>query len=480
MKSLARAIILTTLVATSSGPAYADPFDHQWCRYPTARYDFISDLSQSKVMELAEQMEVFRQSVQPFIHGDHEFEELQIKVVIFRDADDFASVLATPHFSGFMQPSLRQNLLVISPGQENRWLTENTLHEYTHYLLRNRLDVRIPTWYDEGLASLLSTAAIGRRDVTLGKAPKRLIRKALRGEALSLQQVLDTEVLFELDLPELNDLYLTSWALMHYISLGTHQTKQLESYLRSTDAGLNEALGTTNEELDAQLSKYLQRARLPRIQLPKPAIHLEPVEAQCLTDIERDRELAMLMLYHKETAALALLQQLHEQEPENVDLLLSLSRAYARLDNSNEALQFAELAHSLDRDHPGAKISVALNLTQSCMFKRVGGCNAKWRRAAELLESGLRQAPQRFDAELGLGVAYLHRNSPEEAVTHLRRAYERAPWAPHINLYLGECYRLLGDPRARGLLTNALNWATMDLTKRLATSALSQLNEVDE
>ena len=113
------------------------------------------------------------------------------------------------------------------------------------------------------------------------------------------------------------------------------------------------------------------------------------------------------------------------------------------------------------------------------MFQRVRGCNKKWREAATLLESALENGQPRFDAQLGLGVAYLHRNRPQDALAHLRRAYERAPWAPHINLYLGECYRLLGDSRAKGLLINARNWASAEVTKRLATSALAQLNELD-
>ena len=272
-------VLLAALLAVLCPMAYADPFDHPWCRYSTSRFDVLSDLPQKKVMQLTQKMETFRQGVQPFIHGERRFDELRVKVVIFRDQDDFGGAMQTPHFTGFMRPSLRQSLLIIGPGLNNRWLTENALHEYTHYLLRNRVDVRIPPWYDEGLASLLSTASIGRRHIVLGKAPERLIRNALRDDELSLQQVLDTEVLFDLPFSQLNDLYLTSWALMHYISLGTHQTKELEAYLRAQDTSLGDALQLPIAELERQLQAYAKHGRLPRIRLPKPVTSPGPRRA---------------------------------------------------------------------------------------------------------------------------------------------------------------------------------------------------------
>ena len=267
-----RSALIVTLSFWLAGAAHAGPFDHEWCRFETPHFEFITDVPARRVAQLAERMLVFRQAVQPFIHGDREAPEQRIKVVAFRDAADFRSVLNTPHFTGFMRPSLRQSMLIVSPGPDNQWLTENALHEYTHYLVRNRIDVSIPTWYDEGLASLLSTAKVGRREVVLGSSPLPLIRTALQSDTLTLEQVLGTQVLFELGHAELNDLYLTSWALLHYLSFGSHQTKELEAYLRAEHESLPAALGLSAAELDAQLQRYTNRSRLPRIRLPKPVL----------------------------------------------------------------------------------------------------------------------------------------------------------------------------------------------------------------
>ena len=185
------------------------------------------------------------------------------------------------------------------------------------------------------------------------------------------------------------------------------------------------------------------------------------------------------MLNSNPNGGMAILERLRAQDPQDVQVLLSLAEAHAQQGDQAEGLILARQALSLQPENTSAKISVALRLAGTCMFQRVRGCNKKWSETATLLESALQSERPRFDAQLGLGVAYLHRNRPQDAVAHLRRAYERAPWAPRINLYLGECYRLLGDSRAKGLLINARNWTSTEVTKRLATSALAQLNELD-
>jgi tetratricopeptide (TPR) repeat protein len=107
---------------------------------------------------------------------------------------------------------------------------------------------------------------------------------------------------------------------------------------------------------------------------------------------------------------------------------------------------------------------------------RGAGCAEKWRRAVKLFRSGIRQDPQRFDAVLGLGLSYLHSGRPGDARNYLRIAYQKAPWAPHINFYLGESYRLIGDRRAVVHLTNARNWSTQKIWRSLAEAALDELD----
>ena len=104
--------LLVTTVCLST-ELRADPFAHTWCRLTTPRFEIITDLNPREIPRLAEQMEVFRLTAEAFIHGDGKAADLPLKVFVFRDRDDFSTTMKAPRFSGFMQPSLRESMLVI-------------------------------------------------------------------------------------------------------------------------------------------------------------------------------------------------------------------------------------------------------------------------------------------------------------------------------------------------------------------------------
>ena len=60
-------------------------------------------------------------------------------------------------------------------------------------------------------------------------------------------------------------------------------------------------------------------------------------------------------------------------------------------------------------------------------------------------------------------------------MNYLQVAYNKAPWAPSINFYLGEGYRIIGDKRAATYLSNARNWATKDVWRERAELALERM-----
>ena len=62
----------------------------------------------------------------------------------------------------------------------------------------------------------------------------------------------------------------------------------------------------------------------------------------------------------------------------------------------------------------------------------------------------------------------------EQATARLEEAYELAPWAPRVNLFLGEAYRLKGQPqKAREHLQRAVNWEIETAWRERAVHALS-------
>ena len=473
--------LLLVVAACLPAALWADPFAHTWCRLSTPRFEIITDLNPGDVTRLAEQMEVFRVTAEAFIHASGKAADIPLKVVVFRDRDDFRTTMKAPRFSGFMQPSLRESMLIIGPQQANSLLHETALHEYSHYLLRNLIDVSFPVWYDEGLAAFLSTMRVTKRYVYIGNTPPYDVEKVIRSSSLSLRQTVESQHVYAWDQSKLNDFYAMAWGLVHFIQLShkagfVDRRSNLDTYLGAVTLPFESSFGLSYEQLGLELRRYTRKNSLPKVKLPRPDVSLPAAEPQCLDPQARDYELATTMISRNPEASLTTFETLHTAHPKDPRYLIGLSTAHAELKNFDEALSFADQALANAPRDASAQIEYATRLVHGCVMFRGAGCAEKWRRAVKLFRSGIRQDPQRFDAVLGLGLSYLHSGRPGDARNYLRIAYQKAPWAPHINFYLGESYRLIGDRRAVVHLTNARNWSTQKIWRSLADAALDELD----
>ncbi|MDH3642873.1 MAG: tetratricopeptide repeat protein [Gammaproteobacteria bacterium] len=482
MQTLTRLLLLLPLTAAACLPAatHADPFSHRWCQLSTPRFELITDLTPRDAARLAERMEVFRITAESFIHGEGKEADLPLKVVVFRDRSDFSTTMNAPKFSGFMQPSLREGKLVIGPQEGNSLLHTTALHEYTHYLLRNRIDVSFPVWYDEGLASFLSTTNISARRVEIGTAPPYDMSSAIQSSSITLKKAVESTQVYDWEQQELHDFYTMAWGLVHFIELShkggfEDRRPQLHAYLRAVMPPFESTFDASYEELAADLIRYTRKRKLPTIRLPRPEVTLPAEPARCLEPEERDYQLATAMMERNPDGALAILETLHAAQPSDVRYLLGLSTASYELRRFSESKGYAEQAMAIDPQNPSVQIQFASTLVHGCILVRAAGCAEKWRAAVKLFRKAIRQDPQRFDAVLGLGLSYLHSGRAGDALNYLKIAYQKAPWAPHINFYLGESYRLVGDRRAAVHLTNARNWSTAEIWRRLADAALAEL-----
>jgi tetratricopeptide (TPR) repeat protein len=458
---------------------HSDPFDHEWCIYPTDHFEILSDLKPRQIRRLAAELEIFRQTAARFIPGAGAA-NLPIRIVVFRDRDDFRETMNSPKFGGFMQPSLRGATLILGPQDENRLLHTTARHEYSHYLLRNRIEVSFPVWYDEGLASFLSTMSTRRRSVVVGEAPARHLDSRLRRSAIGLAELIEARNAYTWEQDRLNDFYTGAWTLVHYLTLShlagfEDRRDRLDRYLSEVVTPFPTAMNLPYDQLQDELLSYTNRRKLPTIELPRPEIAAPSAEVFCLTDDERDYELALAIIKKRPEAALDIFTGLQQRHPEDVRQLVGLAAASAELNRPEDAMGYAAAALKLAPDDPAAQIEYGVRLIRGCIMVRALGCDERWRQAVGLFRSAVRTDPERFDAVMGLGLSYLHSGRPGDALNYLKIAYQKAPWAPHLNFYLGETYRLVGDPRAQRHLLNARNWTEQDIWRRLATAALEQI-----
>ena len=477
-----------------------------WCESTSRDFQLISDLPESDQLELIQKLTQFDQLAEPFLPGEPLKKRSALKLVVFKQRKDFLAATGERNFAGYMQPSLQTNRLLIGPIRGD--LMETALHEYAHYLLRNRTGVSLPMWFDEGLATLLGNVDLSGSPAIVGDIPVRRLSERIGHELAApsvqqrLQRTMQATSLESWHRGRINEFYDLSWLLAHYLyfdiynealNQGTIRSSELTGYLNRRDQSLLEHLDTSQSALVRSLDRHLRRWRGPQSVALAPAKPGDVV-FRCLTPLERD--LALALATHTQAAERArelLMPYLLPEtsaavSPEQrVALKIALARIeMTRTETSRTDLARTEQASDADeaayalieevlRIDPGnaeAMVLAADLSVQDCLFDRSELCLSRWQAANRSYRAALRQDPSRYDGILGVGLAELYSGRPGDAVNYLKVAYARAPWAAVINYYLGESYRMMGDSRASTYLENARNWAVLDIWRVLAEESL--------
>ncbi|MEM8766188.1 MAG: hypothetical protein AAGE43_01990 [Pseudomonadota bacterium] len=461
-----------------------------------------SDLDEAAQAALLDNLLRLERIAEPFLPGTPLVRGDALPVIVFSRRGDFVRLTGKRSFAGLMQPSLQTNRLLIGPIRGD--LTETAQHEYVHFLLRNRDGASLPLWFDEGLASLLGKATLNADSARFEVLPSRLSALLSRDAATanprrSLNRTLSLALLDELPSNQIEAFYDWSWLIADYLYFGVLEGapvagSTLEIYLADRSLSLPAHLGVSERALLRELERHLQRSKARSVAVgPAPAVERR---FRCLEDSERDLALAEAIATQNPSRARELLaphlSKVSEAEvsgaevsenaetnasQQTADLFVAQARIERLEEQRAESESYVERALAAAPGHAGALIMSADLSAGNCIFDPQDDCPERWLKAAGLYRQALRQDPRRYDAVLGLGLSYLYRGQPGDAANYLKVAYQRAPWAPVVNYFIGESYRLTGDTRARRYLTNARNWAVADIWRVLAEESLRRLDE---
>ncbi len=469
-----------------------------WCETTSPEFHLISDLPESEQLDLIGKLQRFELLAEPFLPGEPLARRSTLKLVVFQHRKDFLTLTGKAKFAGYMQPSLQTNRLLIGPIRGD--VTETTLHEYAHYLLRNRTGVSLPVWFDEGLASLLGTIELSGDSALVGAIPVTRMEMRINRDAeiLSPQQrlgrTLEATSVANWHRDRVSEFYDLAWLLTHYLYFdvyaealhaGEIQSSGLARFLSTREQTLPEHLEVRTSQLIRALEKHLSGWRRPEpVFVPTPP--MPDTRFNCLEPVERDLSLARAVHTQAPELARTLLSPYLDDgtpDPENTAQIDALKIAMARVEIASEAPEAAERqvqdVLAGNANHPEATVLAADLLVRECLFNRDASCREKWQTASSLYRAALKQDPSRYDGILGVGLSELHRGRAGDAVNYLKVAYARAPWAAVINYYLGESYRLMGDSRASIYLENARSWAAEDIWRLLAEESLRMISESD-
>lgn len=428
---------------------------------------------------MVQRLRTFRPVAEQYLPGEANPDDPPLTVIAFQRASDFRRTVGTAEMAGYMQPSFTESLMVVGPDHGGQGEHESLLHEYVHYLLRTRNDVNIPTWFDEGLASMLSSAEFRPGEVEIGVLPTARLEGAIRESRLRLADVLGAADVWDWRRDRRAGFYAWSWLLVHRLMLG-HQIGQHDlraatvDFLAGNAPTLASAIGTPVPSLQRELERYLER-REPRRVHEVAVEKTSPPGYRCLSSTRTVRQLAEAVVQlNPELVARHLTTEL-EDRADDPELWTLMSLAEEASGRREPALDAARRAVALAPDDISANVRLASTLAMGCILDVSAECRGRWQEAVPLLRRALRRDPARQDAIFTLGLAYLYSGRAGDALNYLRIAHQRQPWAPHVNFYLGESYRIIGDVRAREHLARARQWSPTELWRKMAEAGLERL-----
>ena len=465
----------SVFAAEGSRGSLPQSFQDEWCAYRTPHFELLTDLPHRQALATIEGLNRFRRMFLALFPDATGNASLPLTMLVFQRERDFIELSGSTRYAGVTLPSMHEYRLLAARGQRGA-PTDNAWHEYAHYLLRTRTDRNYPLWYEEGLATYLGAAELRRDSARLGKLPHRQVRLGANDESVSSQAVIEATSVLDLNNTELVAFYGKAWLLTHFILHG-HDAgfpdwrPALEQYLASTGRDFEAAFGNSPQQAGELLNQYLKIHRLPPQTLALPRAEAPTPMRACLTGDQRDYELALSITPLNSSIAVRVLEAI---EPD-VRFLTALSQAV--WNDGDRAQALIDQALALEPADPEANVQFAHLLVRGCSFSSASACIGKWARAVERYLAVLERNPERYDAAYGLGVAYLHTGRAAEAMRYLRLAYEKMPWEVSVNFYLGEGYRIAGDPRAAAHLRNALNWTSDPMWRERAEFALQRLKD---
>lgn len=468
--------MLLTAVTLS---AHADAFDRTWCEVHTSEFRLVTDHSRDTAEDLARRLQAFRPVAEQYLPGDPNDDNPPLTILVFERARDYRRAMGGTEMAGFMQPSFGESLMVIGPDPNAYNEHETLLHEYVHYLLRTRGGINIPSWFDEGIASMLSSTQIEADRVEVGRLPADTLDRTIRDSGLELASVLDASDMWGWRLDRRRGFYAWSWLLVHHLVLGPPAEREalrgaLDRFLTGESPSLTEALDISANALDRRLRRDLERRPDTVVHEPAPT-DVTRYGYRCLDDTEAARQLSLAVVHQNPELAARELEARLEDEPDSAQLWTVLSLVHEAANDPPAALAAARRAVALAPDDASAAVRLASALAMGCILEISAECRDRWREAVPLLRRALNRDPTRQDAIFTLGLAYLYSGRPGDALNYLRIAHRRQPWAPHVNFYLGESYRLIGDIRAREHLLRARQWSPTLLWRKLADAGLELL-----
>jgi len=345
--------------------------ESRWTRLRSEHFVFVGDASERNIRDVALHLEQFRDVLSRVLPPSVLATTIPTTVFVFKNDASLSPYKSKfegrpVSVAGFFSGWTDRNLIAINVAAEQSALRV-VFHEYAHFLVQNTSG-RLPPWANEGVAGFYETF----QDRSGGKSALIGVPNDDYLTLLKLREFMPLSKLLAIDYtsPEYNEgerrtvFYAESWALMHYLQLGSRvRASQLSQYL----AGLRDngdpqetftAVFGDVSVLEREFRDYLRKFSFPviRLDFSEKVVGTGAGASDVLDDVTSTTYLADLLARtgHVDEAR-AQLQKLLDAHPEATAAAETLGVLELNAGHADRALAWLERA-AADRSNAGAQV----------------------------------------------------------------------------------------------------------------------------
>lgn len=409
----------------------------RWIELQSENFHVYSQRSERQTSNFAARLEVWRQAASFTISGVDSFPRANVPnlVYLFDDVETLQQFVPT-NAPAFFSPTPRANFMAVAFDDEAS--IAQGFHHYVHFLVRNFNDLRLPRWYEEGLAGYIARMQIDGDELEFERFSQdgNEVLASVSG-SLSMDRLLYSDA--ALASPRMIQIAnLKSSALLHYLLHGYEEDEfvdrreQLNSYLGLLLEGRNPryafdfSFDVTTAQLDEEFHTYLLNSQRPAGEIRTGSL-VEPtgLDSAPLESAALASQLGELAL---NSGNFEVAQQLFERAT-------TLDANFARgLSGTGDALRMSEVE--------GMDQRIARYFVQAAELAP--------RNVNILLDYG-----EYWEAELekceNVWPSAQRELIGNDVLQHFERAIVLSPQSPEANLAMGEYYLLPGNDWRQGL-----------------------------
>jgi len=268
-----------------SARAQIELLEEDWVTAESQHFILISQQSVRRSERLLTDFEQWRTAIASFVPAT-ELPSATVPnyIYVFDSEEDLARFTFTQD-NAFFAATPRANFMALLGGDEQSLALAR--HHYAHFLIRNFSDLRLPRWYEEGLATFLSRVEVGRSTIGFDQYSARNNEAMARvSEAFSMQRLLfrDQALASPRNLQIAN---LKAESLYYYLNYAYQlddfpdRRQGLLDYLnylfddRNPRFAYDLSFDVTPAQLDAEFLRFLQQTDRPRVEIDAQLVEVQ-------------------------------------------------------------------------------------------------------------------------------------------------------------------------------------------------------------